>query len=265
MSEAQPEDAFSKSLTEIERLLVIWHDLAAAGVTDSPIAALIHELITDLSSSRMHAESYISFQNFSRLLEIWSSMKSRGTVGTSNIGCLVTFILDKFAQLKDAHSVSRFDERPKSTLQRFEDLEHWAALKTKVENNLPFQAMDRRIATIISLHVNGLPAQSKASPDSLRVIEMGANLLKPLPHRHHAKILQVIDSEIKAFAASNGKYEARQARTSASEANVGDDRAVQAISQASERVGAAKDAYVEVRSTIRHTRFTVVTDTDLSR
>lgn len=254
MSETQLEDPFSTALTEIERLLVVWDDLTAAGVADSPIANLVHKSIADLSVARRHVDSIISIQNFSRLLEIWSSVKSRETIWASHHGYILRFIMKKLTQMKDADAVSRFDKTPKATLQRLEDLEHWSALKTKVEKKFPSEIIGRRIAAIISLGVKALPVHLNASSDSLRLIEIGAKLFKALPHQHHAKISQIIDPKIKALTRSNGECEARHACTSASQANVGDDRAVQAIAHASEKLAAAEDAHVKVRSTTRHIR-----------
>lgn len=124
MSENQSEDPFSTALTEIERLLVVWDDLTAAGVADSPIAAFVRKSIADLSLPRMHADSIISFQHLSRLLGILNSMRSYRTIETSGTACLVIFVAEKIERLRNARSVSRSDETPKSTLQQFKDLEH---------------------------------------------------------------------------------------------------------------------------------------------
>lgn len=173
MPETQSEDPSSTVLTRIERLLVVWDNLIAAGVADSPIAALVHKNIADLSLPRMHADSIISFQNLSRLLEIWIAMRSSTTKETSNNDYLTTFIVEKFVQLRNARSIFRCDETPKSTLQRFEDLRHCVAIKNMVEDKFQSYAIDTWVTNIISLDVDALPVQLSASPDSLRVIEVG--------------------------------------------------------------------------------------------
>ncbi|CAD6583063.1 MAG: hypothetical protein ASARMPRED_001214 [Alectoria sarmentosa] len=242
MSENQSEDPFSTALTEIERLLVVWHDLTAAGVADSPIAAFVRKSIADLSLPPKHADSIISFQHLSRLLGILNSMRSYRTIEISGTACLVIFIAEEIERLRNARSVSRSDETPKSTLRRLNDLEHWLALKIMVENKQLSRNLDRRLTNIISFDVNALPIQLNASPDSLRVIEIGAKLLKALPLQHNAKILQIIVSQIKALTASNDKCEAYHSRTS----GAGDDGVVRAVAHASEKLAAVKDAHVKI-------------------
>lgn len=250
MSEFQSEDPFSTALTETERLLVVWDDLTIAGVGDSPIAAFVRKSIADLSLPRMHADSIISFQQLARLLGILDSMRSRGTAEASNTACLVIFIAEEIVRMRNAHSVSGFDGTPKSTLQRFKDLEHWVALRTMVENKQLSRFFERRLMNIISFDVNALPIQLNASPDSLRVIEVGAKLLKTLPLQHNAKILQIIDPQMKALTASNDKCKAYHSRTS----GAGDDGVVRAVAHTSEKLAAVKDAHVKVRSTIHCTQ-----------
>ncbi|CAF9923286.1 MAG: hypothetical protein ALECFALPRED_002349 [Alectoria fallacina] len=242
MSEFQSEDPFSTALTETERLLVVWDDLTIAGVGDSPIAAFVRKSIADLSLPRMHADSIISFQQLARLLGILDSMRSRGTAEASNTACLVIFIAEEIVRMRNAHSVSGFDGTPKSTLQRFKDLEHWVALRTMVENKQLSRFFERRLMNIISFDVNALPIQLNASPDSLRVIEVGAKLLKTLPLQHNAKILQIIDPQMKALTASNDKCKAYHSRTS----GAGDDGVVRAVAHTSEKLAAVKDAHVKV-------------------
>lgn len=198
MPDTQPEDPFSNALTEIERLLGVWDDLTTAGVADSSFAPLLHKSVAHLSSPRIHADAIISLQGFSRLFDIHNSLESRGIVQSS----LNKLIAEKFIRKMNAHSASRLEERQMSALQRLEDLENCVTLKTMARNKFPNPTIETWVTNIISLDVVALPVQSNVSTDSLRIIEVGAKLLKALPHHHHAKICHVIDSQVKALTAS---------------------------------------------------------------
>lgn len=138
-------------------------------------------------------------------MKIHSCLKSRGIAGTSPI----EFMADEFTRKLQAHSFWLLSKTRKSGLELFEELDQWTALKTTLENLVPTHAMRRWISNIkciISIDVDALaalPVSSNVSADSLRVIEVGAKLLKALPDQHRVKVSQVVDSQIKALPASS--------------------------------------------------------------
>lgn len=258
MSEPQPEDPSSTALTDIERLLVVWDKLTTAGRADSAMTRLINKSIANLSLPRMHADAVVSFQSFSRLIEIRNNLRLRGITGTS----LIPFMAEKFSQKLDAHSLWLTDETPKSALQLFEYLIHWTALNTMLENMYPIHTILSWIVNlkgIIALDVNALvalPVQSNVSPDSLRLIEIGAKLLETLPHQHRAKISQVVDSQIKALIASNAytpglNSEPGSASHAVLESN---DSQINREPQTGNELTAMNSDHVNVRLAISHMR-----------
>ena len=218
MSEQQLEDRSSTALTEIERLLPLWDDLKPK----SGITHLIHQSIANLSLHRQHADAAISSQSFSRLITIHSDLEFRGIAGTS----LIEFMADEFTRKLQFHSIWLLDKTLKSELQLFEDLDHWTTLNTMLEKLVPTHTIlrwIRNIKCIVSGDVDALvalPVSSNVSPDSLRVIEIGAKLLKALPYRQCVVISHVVDSQIKALTASSAHTP---------ESNFGNDSANHAI------------------------------------
>ena len=138
-------------------------------------------------------------------MELRHGVWSRGITGTS----LITITVEAFAQLKDAHSLWHNDETPKSITQFLNSLTHWTALHTMLETwyqSCTIRSWINHIKRMISLDVNtlvALPLQSNVSPDSLQIIEIGAELLQALPNQHRATIAQFVDSQIKALTTSS--------------------------------------------------------------
>ena len=204
MSEPQPDDPFGTALTEIERLLLVWNNLTTAGVSVSAIARLIHQSVSNLTLDRMWIKVTVFFQRFSRLVELYKELKSREIEGTS----LITIMAEGFKRMERSHSLWHNDKTPKSALHLLESVDHWTALSTLLRDVYPIRTLRGWISSIngiISLDVSALvalPVQSNVSPDSLRLLEIGAKLLlQTLPHPHRAKISQVIDSQIGALTA----------------------------------------------------------------
>ena len=254
MSEPQPEDLLSTALTEIERLLVVWDNLTTAGVAVSEITHLIRQSVANLSLLRVDADAVVSFQKFSRIMEIRNILRSRGITGT----LMPKFSAEEFARMKKAHSLWHEDETPKSALELFEDLDHWTAISTMIQNMF-LREMIMWIRRMIRLDVNALvalPTQSTVSPDSLRVIEIGAKLLKALPYEFHAKISQVIDSHIKALTVSSAytpglNYESGSASHAVLESN---DSQIDLEPQTGNELTATNSDHVNVRLAISHMR-----------
>lgn len=257
MSEAQPPDLFlGQTLTELERLIVVKRDLCASKY----INVLVNKKLREIMSRCTGANYIVSLDNFRRLAGILNSNKSaNGVCLIFRQADLVDFLKSKVKQKVDSHpSNSMSEATQKSTLELFEDLEFWLLLKALLEESFALdKAFTDSITKIISFDVAACPLVTFPIPGSLRVVEVGAKVMKALPLQHRSKILQVIDSHIKGLATTDIECSAGYVHISGKSAaiDVGNGGVAPAGGQDHRELTIGKKAHAKVRWNIHHSRY----------
>lgn len=250
--EGQTDLAIADSLTtELERLMAVWGDLTAQGETVSVFDNLVSMKIRQLKLRCTSAQHVISLNVFRRLIAIHKSLVSSRSAEATDRAGVIAFIEVKVKQKMDSHPskfVSDFVRRP--TPELFEDMEFWSALKNMLEGSFNIsKVMTNLIDNIISLDLAACSMDVVATPALLRVVEIGAELMKVLPQQHQSKIIKVVNSHMRGLAVTNDKLGAGHVHHVGEAATVGIDHdgVAKAGAQASKDLPATKNSHAKVR------------------
>lgn len=228
MSEGQRDLFLGQALTELERLMVVWDNLTATGGGSPFIEDLVGKSIGRMKSCYKDANLAISLDNFRRFLEMHKRIKANGNAEAADRAGVVVLFAKKVVQNLNSHlSTLESDALRKSTLELFEDLESWSVLRALAEDTFaPGNDFTDAIAKAISWNVAACPIPVVANPGSLKVVEMGAKLMRVLPHEHQSKIFQVISSHVMGLTTADDKDGSGHVHNSAQSAvvDVGDGK-----------------------------------------
>ena len=232
--------------------MVVWSDPTVARAASLSINNFINSKVQEIKSRCTSPSHVLSFDNFRRLLEIYKSIKSLGNAEAAD--SVTAFLADKFQQKVESHpSESTSDAARMSALELFEDLEFWVALKSLLEGSFsPGNVITDSITKVISLDLAACPTDVVAMSGSLRVMELGAKLMRALPQQHQSKILRVVDSHMAALYIADVQGGAMHVHNSGEPAivDVGDGGVAQVGTQASMELTAAKNTHAKVRCDI---------------
>lgn len=253
MSGAHKDPILDQALTELERLVVVWGDLTATGGANPFISNLVDKKVTEMYSRCMDAIHVISFDDIRRLFDIYNGIWLNGDAEASGIDDISLFIAKKLEQRINSHpSRLKSDAPRRSALELFEDLEFWSALKTMPKGTFVLWGpLTGAITKIISFNVAACPIDGVAILGSLRVVEIGAKLMRALPRKHHSKILRAINSHMMRMTMADSQRGDGHAQISAQSAVIGDGGIPQAGALAPE-LTTAKNTHILVRWDIRH-------------
>ena len=254
MSGAHQDPFLDQALTEVEELMVARGNLTATTGGATPlIIDLVNKKIKEMRLRCTDASHVLSLDEFRRLSDVYQQIASNGNAGAAGIVDVGSFFQDKIMQMVDSHpSTLKSDAPRKSALELFEDLEFWLALQTLVGVIfVPGNCITHAIRYIISFNVAACPIDGVTIPGSLRVVDIGAKLMRALPQHHHWTILRVVNSHLMGLTMADDQRGDGHAQISAQSAVVGDGGIPLAGALAPE-LTTAKNTHIKVHWDIRH-------------